>query len=134
MFRYVSAADVPPRSTASSAMRTCIASRSGSENTAMDVTPRSRHARMMRQAISPRFAIRRRFNDTFNLRFRDPPRLPFPEETREPVLAFGGHAALGDSRRGDIGFGRDAPGDLANHALRFAHRLRCGRTDFIHIG
>src|SRR5512142_3174618 len=43
---------------ASSARRTCIASRSGSLYTATERIPRSRHARMTRTAISPRFAMR----------------------------------------------------------------------------
>src|SRR3979411_666680 len=44
--------------TSSSAKRTCSDSRSASEYTATVSTPSSRHARMMRSAISPRFAIR----------------------------------------------------------------------------
>ncbi len=44
--------------TASSAMRTCSALRSASENTATVAMPSSRHARITRTAISPRFAIR----------------------------------------------------------------------------
>src|SRR5690242_3188072 len=43
---------------ASSAVRTCSAARSHSENTATDRSPISRQARAMRTAISPRFAIR----------------------------------------------------------------------------
>ena len=43
--------------TASSAKRTCSESRSASEKTATASTPSSWHARMMRSAISPRFAI-----------------------------------------------------------------------------
>src|SRR2546430_2434704 len=39
-------------------MRTCMASRSRSENTAMLVTPSSRRVRMTRTAISPRLATR----------------------------------------------------------------------------
>ena len=44
--------------TASSANRTWSASRSASEWTATVLIPNSRQAQMMRQAISPRFAIR----------------------------------------------------------------------------
>src|SRR5690349_3621364 len=43
---------------ASSASRTCSAVRSHSEYTATGDTPISRHARITRTAISPRFAIR----------------------------------------------------------------------------
>src|SRR5205807_2873810 len=43
---------------ASSARRTCSASRSASEYTAAAARPSSRHARMMRTAISPRLAMR----------------------------------------------------------------------------
>src|SRR3546814_16783397 len=44
--------------TLSSARRTCIDSVSAVEWTATVAMPRSRHARWMRSAISPRFAIR----------------------------------------------------------------------------
>src|SRR5215831_7761195 len=44
--------------TASSAKRTCNASRSASECTATVLMPSSRQAQMTRQAISPRLAIR----------------------------------------------------------------------------
>src|SRR6188508_2710429 len=44
--------------TASSAMRTWRAARSPSEKTATDARPRSRQARIIRTAISPRLAIR----------------------------------------------------------------------------
>src|SRR5262249_50664071 len=47
---------------ASSASRTCSAGRSHSEYTAMVRMPISRHARMMRTAISPRLAMRILFN------------------------------------------------------------------------
>src|SRR5260370_31374813 len=43
---------------ASSASRTCSEPRSASEYTATVLSPSSRHARMTRTAISPRFAIR----------------------------------------------------------------------------
>src|ERR1700712_3771389 len=43
---------------ASSARRTCRLSTSASEYTATQPTPSRRQVRMMRQAISPRFAIR----------------------------------------------------------------------------
>src|ERR1051325_4661339 len=43
---------------ASSDMRTCKAAASASENTATGEMFRSRHARMIRTAISPRLAIR----------------------------------------------------------------------------
>src|SRR5450756_491424 len=58
MSRYVSAARVPPKAKASSESRTCRAPRSGSAYTATDESPASEHARAMRTAISPRFAIR----------------------------------------------------------------------------
>src|SRR5687767_12452990 len=43
---------------ASSDMRTCSAAASASENTATGEMFKSRHARMMRTAISPRLAVR----------------------------------------------------------------------------
>ncbi len=55
--KYESAGVSPPSAYASSAIRTCRASRSGSAYTATDRYPASRHARITRTAISPRFAI-----------------------------------------------------------------------------
>src|SRR3954454_18167013 len=55
---YDSPGVVPPRAKASSATRTCRASRSGSAYTATLVSPSSLHARATRTAISPRLAIR----------------------------------------------------------------------------
>src|SRR6476661_10493943 len=57
IFRYESRAGAGPMHTSSSANRTCSDSRSASENTATVSTPSSRHARMMRSAISPRLAM-----------------------------------------------------------------------------
>src|ERR1700712_2023134 len=48
--------------TASSASRACGADASASLNTATEVTPSSLHARTMRSAISPRFAMRTLLN------------------------------------------------------------------------
>src|SRR3954465_9224427 len=56
--RYDSPGVVPPSAKASSAARTCSASRSGSAYTATLVRPASLHARATRTAISPRLAIR----------------------------------------------------------------------------
>src|SRR5437763_10009382 len=56
--RYDSFAAAPPMWCASSAYRTWIALRSASEYTAAVGMPSSRHARMTRIAISPRFAIK----------------------------------------------------------------------------
>src|SRR5215467_9172730 len=59
-------------------MSTCSASRSASENTATELIPCSRHARITRTAISPRFATR-----TFAILIA---RLPWVElEAREEV-------------------------------------------------
>src|SRR5258706_13224492 len=58
ILRYESRAGAGPMHTSSSANRTCSDSRSASEYTATVCTPSSRHARMMRSAISPRLAIR----------------------------------------------------------------------------
>src|SRR5262250_1665456 len=70
---------------ASSAMRTWSASRSASENTATDAMPCSRHARITRTAISPRFATR-----TFVSAPRPTMRLPRVElEAREEVRDLG---------------------------------------------
>src|SRR5271163_295940 len=60
--------------TLSSASRTCIASASAVEWTATVEMPSSRHARWMRNAISPRLAIRI-FSNTFTPR-EQPPRQP----------------------------------------------------------
>src|SRR4051812_45701990 len=56
--RYESRATAGPMHTASSAKRTCSASVSTSECTATARRPSSLHARTMRNAISPRFAIK----------------------------------------------------------------------------
>src|ERR1700745_1201018 len=56
--RYVSDGEFPGRRTEKSAARTCAADRSASEKTATVEIPRSRQDRIMRQAISPRFATR----------------------------------------------------------------------------
>src|SRR3954451_13885691 len=58
MTREESPGVVPPSASASSAARTCRASRSGSAYTATLVRPASLHARATRTAISPRLAIR----------------------------------------------------------------------------
>src|SRR5690242_20246413 len=58
MTRYDSRAAGGPMRTASSANRTNGASTSASEYTATVAMPISRHVRMTRSAISPRFAIR----------------------------------------------------------------------------
>src|SRR3990172_4469808 len=58
MSRYDSAAGAGPMFHASSALRTCAASRSNSEYTAMVRSPSSLAPRMTRTAISPRLATR----------------------------------------------------------------------------
>src|SRR3954451_22210037 len=58
MTREESPGVVPPSAKASSASRTCRASRSGSAYTATLVSPASLQARATRTAISPRLAIR----------------------------------------------------------------------------
>src|SRR5665647_1148396 len=58
IFRYESRAGAGPMQTSSSAKRTWSDSRSASEYTATVWIPSSRHARITRRAISPRFAIR----------------------------------------------------------------------------
>src|SRR5260370_6830525 len=57
-FRYDSDAAAGPMGYASSAWVTCSAARSTSEKTATEAIPSSRHARITRTAISPRFAMR----------------------------------------------------------------------------
>src|SRR5688572_1053903 len=57
MLRYDSRDGGGPMHTSSSAKRTWSDSRSASEYTATVCTPSSRHARITRSAISPRFAI-----------------------------------------------------------------------------
>src|ERR1700734_356814 len=56
MFRYDRADGPGPTQNASSARRTCSAARSASLKIATVATPSSRHARIMRSAISPRLA------------------------------------------------------------------------------
>src|SRR5580704_11101299 len=58
MLRYDRPAGPGPTQNASSACRTCIESRSASEKIATVATPSSRQARLIRSAISPRFAIK----------------------------------------------------------------------------
>src|SRR5579864_5352295 len=66
MLKYDLAAGPGPTQNASSACRTCNDSRSGSEKIATVFTPSSRQARLMRNAISPRFAMST-FLNTFDL-------------------------------------------------------------------
>src|SRR5437867_9157075 len=79
--------------TVRSAAQVCGAPRSGSENTATVSTPSSRHARMMRSATSPRFAISKR---------RIMTRIPRPRRfslsgargrDRRTIFYFGSHAS-----------------------------------------
>src|SRR3989304_9658727 len=58
MLRYAALAYAGPMHTFSSAMRTWRESRSASEWTATVARPASRHAAMIRRALSPRLAIR----------------------------------------------------------------------------
>src|SRR5690349_4946155 len=67
MLRYDSRAGAGPSRYASSALLTCRAARSTSEKTATEAMPISRHARMTRTAISPRFAMRTLVNITETL-------------------------------------------------------------------
>jgi hypothetical protein len=60
--RYVSDGTSPPSGTATCAMRVCSAFASKSEYTATHSMPISRAVRMMRNAISPRLAMRMRWN------------------------------------------------------------------------
>src|SRR5688572_833272 len=62
MFRYDSRAGGGPMQSERSANRRYGASASAVEYTQTDSIPISRQARMMRRAISPRFAIRTRLN------------------------------------------------------------------------
>src|SRR5690606_12393820 len=66
--RYDSCGRGPPIGQASSASRTCRASRSASEYTATVPTPSRRHVRTTRQAISPRLAISTFMNILFSAR------------------------------------------------------------------
>src|SRR5215207_2986228 len=69
---------------ASSASRTCGARASASLYTATDAMPSSRHARMMRRAISPRLAIRILLNI----------RLPSRRESQRQVSVLLGRIAI----------------------------------------
>src|SRR6478735_8900932 len=62
MCRYDCLAGAGPMHTLSSANLTCSAFESASECTATASMPSSRHARMTRNAISPRLAMRMRLN------------------------------------------------------------------------
>src|SRR6187399_2435130 len=87
--------------TASSANRTCSARVSTSECTATVEMPSSRHARMMRSAISPRFAMRIFLNTALWL------------DAEERLPEFYGLSVLGEHL-----------GDLAGHlALDLVHQL-----------
>src|SRR4029450_8222083 len=74
-FRYDSAGAAGPRWYAWSAISTNRASRSASEYTATVGMSISRHVRMIRTAISPRFAIRTRASGMVSRRY-DGPRSP----------------------------------------------------------
>src|SRR5262245_62782553 len=89
----------------SSATRTCRASRSAVECAAIAVMPSSRHARAMRTATSPRFAIRTRRNTRSRRRLEDEERRPVLD--RGPVLDE-------DPPHGAARFG----GDLVRHLHR----------------
>src|SRR5207245_1449140 len=69
--RYDSAAGGAPIGTARWAARTWGESRSASEYTATDSSPSSWQARMMRSAISPRFATRTRVNEAIRRQTSD---------------------------------------------------------------
>src|SRR3954470_17097751 len=71
MLRYESRAGAGPMHTSSSAKRTCSDSRSASEYTATVCTPSSRQARMTRNAISPRLAMRTFLNNVIVPRDQD---------------------------------------------------------------
>src|ERR1700757_986297 len=73
--RYDSAGRGPPIGHASSARRTCCASLSASEYTAMVWIPSRRQVRITRQAISPRLAISTRSNMRVPYRFAEAAKL-----------------------------------------------------------
>src|SRR5687768_1033556 len=102
---------------ARSASVTWRARASASEWTAIASMPRSRQARMTRQAISPRLATRTRFSIGRNAlaALLHPPWLPLLEERLQSFLAFVRGAAAGER------FGRQP-----EHVLRLAavHRAQ----------
>src|SRR5690606_17254750 len=81
--RYDSPAGAGPMWTASSASRTCSARASASEWTATVAIPSRLAVRMIRQAISPRLAIRILLNIAPSLLVRDPRRV---QDSRPPAL------------------------------------------------
>ena len=84
----------PPSGTTSSASRTKGASRSGSEQTATVAMPISRQVRMIRRAISPRFAIRILLIESGGHRAdRESLVLTCGRRRTSLRLHFGGHAA-----------------------------------------
>src|SRR5215831_19351734 len=96
-------------------MRTWSASRSASENTATDAMPCSRHARITRTAISPRFATR-----TFVSAPRPAIRLPRVElEAGEEVgdLGRGGFRRVGAVHRVGLDGRREILADRARGGL-----------------
>src|SRR5262249_52680088 len=114
---------------ARSAARTWRAPASIVECTATVSTPSSRHAAMIRTAISPRLAISRR-----RIILGLPPRRALREKGGEPVLAFRRHAALRDragrDRRGLAGGG--VPDDR-DQRLRGGDGLRSAAEQLLHV-
>ena len=100
--------------------------------------PSSRHARMMRTAISPRLAMRRRLiiGLQTSAQVRCPAsRLPLLEKRAQPFLAFGARRAARRSPRAVIGRGlveRPAP-HVADERLGRRDRLRAGGEDLAHV-
>src|ERR1700722_14025624 len=108
--------------TASSAKRTCSARASTSECTATVLTPSSRHARRIRSAISPRFAIRTFLNILASDAARPVSRLLDAEELLSVLDAL---AVL----RERLGDGAGALGlDLVHQLHRFDDAQRLART------
>src|SRR5580658_1937770 len=109
--RYDCAAGAGPISTASSASRTNAAVRSTSLCTATVLTPRSRHPRMIRSAISPRLAMRTLSNMTW-----------FPARSGADLnerRARADHDTLFDIHLGDRSRARG--GDVVLHLHRLEH-------------
>src|SRR5687767_13769216 len=121
--------------TARSAIRTCSAAASASEYTATLSRPASRHARMIRTAISPRLAISTRF-----IRGGESATLPGPcrpalfEERPHPFLTFGRDAPPRDDIRCQ---GCDVGGRAASHAreerFRLSHGFRARRQQLADV-
>src|SRR5439155_6575766 len=127
-----------PIATARSAAATCGARRSASEYTAMVSMSSSRQARIIRSAISPRFAMsRRRITERSTgeaASLLAPCGLALFEKRLQPFLSFRRHATRRDRARGDRHRLADRTGPyVRDERLGGGNALGSGREDFADV-